>query len=61
MRLKITDTLSITVVVSKRAIQRFLKKIMKDGVSSPDTKIYVYLQMIQKKGGGYQKISMCIW
>ena len=52
MRLKITNTMSITVVVSKRASQPYIQKkeVMKDGVSSPDTKkMCVYLQMIQKK------------
>ena len=39
MRLKITDTMGRMVAVSKRASQPFLKKgVMKDGVSSPDTK-----------------------
>ena len=57
MRLKITDTMGITMAVSKRANQPFIQKkeVMKGSVSSPDTK-NVYLPPDDtKKKGGHQK------
>ena len=70
MRLKIIDTMSITVAVSKRSGQPFLqKKVMKDDVSSPDTKnvclppddtkIEKGGQQKWGRGGRYKNICAC--
>ena len=50
MRLKIIGTMGITVAISTRAgpIVSTKKVLMKEGVSSLDTKKCVYLKMIQK-------------